>query len=163
MLSSYLILWIIWIQSLPKRSFLSSFTLFKTLAHNTTCEVCETLKLNEVRKGREVSETDRKLTKICWKLSKGPLNNFWKFTKCQKHKQEILIENTENKIIWRPLTSYDYYLILKFLATEKNNLVIYVSFFVFRMSNRRILYWLWMYLEVLISKEGGLELFSKIV
>ena len=63
-------------QSLPKRSFLSSFTLFKTLAHNTACEVCEkkslrqvtlcdTLKLNEVRKGREVSETDRKLTKIC--------------------------------------------------------------------------------------------------
>ena len=63
--------------------------------------LCDTLKINELSKGIEVSETDRKLTKICQKFPKGgALHNFRKYTKCHKHdKQEILNENTQNKII----------------------------------------------------------------
>ena len=63
--------------------------------------LCDTLKINELSKGKEVSETDRKLTKICQKFPKGgALHNFRKYTKCHKHdKQEISNENTQNKII----------------------------------------------------------------
>ena len=80
-----------------KRSFLYSVTLFNTLAHNTVCDMyvrknllsqvslCDTLKFNELSKGKEVSEADRKLTKIC---QKSP-----------KEEPYIISENRQNVII----------------------------------------------------------------
>ena len=81
--------------SLPKDLFFIVL-LYSTLLHTTLLvmyvrknlfsqvSLCDTLKFNELSKGKEVSETDRKLTKICQKSPKG--------------EPYIISENTQNVI-----------------------------------------------------------------